>query len=129
MKKKHKGSGIVEFVWCIPLIVIISVVILAPYVPAINKTKAEVIYRKYIFSMVKEGCLRNTEKQKLIKELQDKGFKNINIQANEDKVEWGEEVRLKIQFDMPITKYKSFTEGFVETYETITIDKETIGLS
>lgn len=128
-RKKHKGSQFLEFVCTIPLIIYITVVLLSPCMPAINKAKAQVIYRKYMFSMVKEGYLTDSNRLKLISDLEDKGFKNVTVQANSEKVKWGDEVKLKVEFDMPVNKYKSFKEGFTEEYQRTDISNESIGLS
>ena len=128
--KKLKGSP--EFIASLIVIGTVSVlfvIIFYANLPMKIKNDAENISRRYMFKIEQDGYLTPENKQELIKNLTDRGCKNISISATNTKVDNGKDVNLRIEYDTPIKEIiisDKIIPEFKDNTTRVIISKSTI---
>lgn len=133
MKKlrRHKGTiGTIEAIIITVAISSIAVAFMSQNAPIISRGNAESIARKYIIKGQQQGFLSTSDVAELTRKLQDKGCKNVSIKTVNNKVKYGDDIDLIVEYDIDVKEIKTNENAF-PTFQVNTkrvkIDKSTIG--
>lgn len=132
MKKHRRSKGMIGFIEAIFVTVVlgtITVLFVSPNLPSITVGKAETIGRKYIIKSQQQGYLSSSDMVQLKMKLGDIGVKNITIKAANNKVKFGEDVDLVIEYDIEVKELNvdgSVFPKFETKTKRVKIDKSTI---
>lgn len=123
----EKGNSMIA----IPIVVMIIFFIFTVFsITFVNILKPFVVYEKlsstslkYIFIMEEYGYLTNKERDKLKKDLENKGLEKekINLRATGEKQDYGEPLSLILSYECPLT-IPTFNNSFIPILDTKNIE-------